>query len=295
MLSEFASINSDNAPAASEPHAASAAAPLERDSDRASSILSELTIEQRRKMIARLSAELSAEKSQIPPGNLQTSSRNTKNSEGNPLVPPGFWSTQQAIFQARALTVQSTQQVFHVLKNGVRCTRCDKIFFDKSTFNHHHSTSHKGKAMQYECNVAYKDVNGTMTSDIEWTFKPLPQPSAKVICAPGMLERQTKNLSKALQLYDYPKSVPIGDLSDPGIIIRDLFWTKSTTSPSLHQPYVIGSKHQFYSHYFSICSLCATSSAACCLIECAVIGQPVRALALAASVCLLTTPPPSVC
>ena len=49
---------------------------------------------------------------------------------------------------------------------------------------------------------------------------------------------------------------------------------------------------QFYSHYLSICGLCATASAAFCLIECTVIGQLVRALALAASVCLLTTPPP---
>ncbi len=72
--------------------------------------------------------------------------------------------------------------------------------------------------MQYECNVAYKDVNGTITSCIEWSFKPLPQPSAKVICAPGMLERQTKILSKALTLYDDPKWVPVGD---PGITIRD--------------------------------------------------------------------------
>ena len=104
------------------------------------------------------------------------------------------------------------------LKNGVRCQRCDKIFFDKSTFNRHHSTSHKGEAIQFECNVAYMEVNGSLTSDIEWAFKPLPQPSAKVICAPGMLERQTKILSKALDLFDDPKWGPIGD---PSVTIRD--------------------------------------------------------------------------
>ena len=48
--------------------------------------LQELSLEQKREMFERLRTELLAEVLQIPTGNLQPSSKNTKTSEGNPLV-----------------------------------------------------------------------------------------------------------------------------------------------------------------------------------------------------------------
>ena len=87
--SEFMQINLDDAPAASAPHAAPAEAPLKRASGGASSLLSGLTLEQRREMFARLSAELSTEMSQITSGNSQHATKNKKNTDGNPPVPRG--------------------------------------------------------------------------------------------------------------------------------------------------------------------------------------------------------------
>ena len=81
------------------------------------------------------------------------------------------------------------------LRTGTRCLRCDKIFFDKSNYNRHHTTYHQSEGpQQFESNVAFKEEGGTVTTDFDWKFSSLSAASlsAETAAAPGTLERQTR-------------------------------------------------------------------------------------------------------
>ena len=107
------------------------------------------------------------------------------------------------------------------LRTGTRCLRCNKIFFDKSNYNRHHTASHQSEGPQlYETNVAFKEEGGTVTTDFDWKFSPLSSapPPTEAAVAPGTLERQTRYLSKGARLYEDSIWATIGD---PSIEIRD--------------------------------------------------------------------------
>jgi hypothetical protein len=100
------------------------------------------------------------------------------------------------------------------LKAGVKCLLCNKIFFDKSNFNRHHSTLHAGQENSFE-NVSYlADDGGVIQEDMTWELAPLPAASFEAASvAPGCLERQTKILSRAAALFSEEKWSPVGEPS----------------------------------------------------------------------------------
>ena len=58
----------------------------------------------------------------------------------------------------------------------------------------------------YMTGVAYAESNGARTTDFDWTMDPLPVASSNALCAtPGLLERETKILSKAAALFSDKK------------------------------------------------------------------------------------------
>ena len=94
-----------------------------------------------------------------------------------------------------------------MFKTGVQCLRCHKIFCDKSGFNKHHSKSHTDEgAPMYMTGVAYAESNGARTTDFDWTLDPLPVGISTALCVtPGLLQRETKILSKAEALFSDQK------------------------------------------------------------------------------------------
>ena len=100
------------------------------------------------------------------------------------------------------------------VKLGVKCMLCNKMFFDKSNFNRHHSSHHKTEALKFENNVAYIEVDGVMQEQCEWNATPLPAATFNAAAAaPGCLERQTKILSKAASLFSEDKWLGIANPS----------------------------------------------------------------------------------
>ena len=108
----------------------------------------------------------------------------------------------------------------NMFKNGVKCLRCGHVFYDKSGFNRHHTQRHKDEgAPQFETNVPYKQVGDKFVAEFDWTFSPLSKASPlDEDSAPGLLERETKVLSKGKTLYSDSKFAVIGD---PGVLLRD--------------------------------------------------------------------------
>ncbi len=73
--------------------------------------------------------------------------------------------------------------------------------------------------MQFEVNVPYKNIDDAVVENFDWQLTPLPKVSPTDIApAPGLLERETKILSKAQQLYSYAH---YGALADPSVTLRD--------------------------------------------------------------------------
>ena len=124
-----------------------------------------------------------------------------------------------------------------MLKTGVKCLRCHRIFCDKSGFNKHHAKNHvdEGSAL-FLTGVAYTEINGARTTDFDWTMDPLPVASSNALCAtPGLLERETKILSKAAALFSDKKwslGEPTAGMLDEATahidMIDELAWTAST-------------------------------------------------------------------
>jgi len=106
-------------------------------------------------------------------------------------------------------------------KNGVKCLRCSKILFDKSNFNRHHLQVHKKETPLFESNVCYKADNDVMISEFDWSLVPLIQASetTAAAAAPGLLERETKILSRGAALF--PDSKIYTNVTNPSIGLRD--------------------------------------------------------------------------
>jgi hypothetical protein len=107
-----------------------------------------------------------------------------------------------------------------MFKYGVKCLRCNQILYDKSGFNRHHNQRHKEEgAGRFEANVPYLQVEDRIVSDFDWTLSPLSKASPlHEDAAPGLLERETKILSKGNQMYSDPQFSAVGD---PGVLLRD--------------------------------------------------------------------------
>jgi hypothetical protein len=105
-------------------------------------------------------------------------------------------------------------------KNGVKCLRCSKILFDKSNFNRHHQQVHKQLTPMFESNVCYKADKDVVISEFEWSLVPLIQASeANADVAPGLLERETKILSRGKSLF--PDSKIYISVTNPSVELRD--------------------------------------------------------------------------
>jgi hypothetical protein len=106
-----------------------------------------------------------------------------------------------------------------MFKSGVQCLRCKKIFFDKSGFNKHHLKSHEQEGpMLFETGVAYTEINGIKTCEFDWTLDPLPSASSNSqMVSPGLLERETKILSKAAALFSDERWT----MADPSRAMQD--------------------------------------------------------------------------
>jgi hypothetical protein len=106
-----------------------------------------------------------------------------------------------------------------MFKYGVKCLRCSQVFYDKSGFNRHQTQRHKEEAPQFETNVPYRQVGDKLVADFDWKICPLSQASPMDEgSAPGLLERETKVLSKGKSLYSDHKFAVLGD---PGVLFRD--------------------------------------------------------------------------
>jgi len=94
------------------------------------------------------------------------------------------------------------------------------MFFDKPNFNRHHNSFHKDETMLFKNQVAYTEKDGIVCTEFKWDCNSLPEPfsPAHQQAAPGLLERETKYLSKGEKLYGGTKFAPVGD---PGIIEKD--------------------------------------------------------------------------
>jgi superfamily II DNA helicase RecQ len=104
-------------------------------------------------------------------------------------------------------------------KTGVKCLRCSKVFWDKSNFNRHHAQFHKGKVYSFETNVIYQmEVAGEAPiSEFDWKVNPLLASSASALVADGLLERETKILSRGASFYADVKYAEVGN---PPILMR---------------------------------------------------------------------------
>lgn len=98
-------------------------------------------------------------------------------------------------------------------KTGVKCLRCSKVFWDKSNFNRHHTQFHKGKVHSFETNVIYQmEAQGEApVSEFDWTVNPLLASSVNALVADGLLERETKILSRGASLYADVKYAEVGN------------------------------------------------------------------------------------
>ena len=104
-----------------------------------------------------------------------------------------------------------------MFKTGVQCLRCGKVLFDKSNFNRHHVLAHQDEGLaQFQLGVLYAESDGVATTEFGWTYDALPQAIEKA-AAPGLLERETKILSKASSLYSEGKWA----LGEPGVHLQD--------------------------------------------------------------------------
>lgn len=106
-------------------------------------------------------------------------------------------------------------------KYGVLCTRCSKMFFDKSNFNRHHNIVHKSDGpMSFELQVPYKTgEDNAILTEFDWSDDPLPQAShLDATAAPGLLERETGILSRGASLYSDEKWAKI---AEPCVLQRD--------------------------------------------------------------------------
>jgi hypothetical protein len=94
-----------------------------------------------------------------------------------------------------------------MFKTGVQCLRCQKIFCDKSGFNKHHIKVHQQEGpVLFQSGIAYTESNGSRNTEFNWTIDPLPVASSGAsIVTPGLLERETKILSKAAALFSDEK------------------------------------------------------------------------------------------
>jgi hypothetical protein len=77
-----------------------------------------------------------------------------------------------------------------------------------------------------ENNVAYKEENGVLSVNMKWSFGALPSSSpSEVSAAPGLLERETKYLSKGAKLYENSKWSSVGsptvDMRDEAVRVLD--------------------------------------------------------------------------
>jgi hypothetical protein len=105
-----------------------------------------------------------------------------------------------------------------MMKSGVQCLICSKILSDKSNYNRHHASCHKEEGiMKFEV-VIYNVSQGIANTQFDWTFDALPQASAgEKEAAPGLLERETKILSKAVTLFSAEKWT----LGEPSVGLQD--------------------------------------------------------------------------
>ena len=106
-----------------------------------------------------------------------------------------------------------------MFKTGVQCLRCRKIFCDKSGFNKHHAKMHEEEgSMMFQTGVTYTESNGCRNTEFNWTIDPLPVASVSTpIVSPGLLERETKILSKAAALFSDDK----WSLGEPSVSLLD--------------------------------------------------------------------------
>jgi hypothetical protein len=107
-----------------------------------------------------------------------------------------------------------------MIKFGTQCLRCSNIFYDKAGFNRHHKSFHTDLSMEFKNQVAYTELNGVTTTEIEWDFETLPQESAPAQdqAAPGLLERETRYLTKGERLFSAARFVAV---ADPGVLQKD--------------------------------------------------------------------------
>jgi hypothetical protein len=106
-------------------------------------------------------------------------------------------------------------------KSGVKCLRCSKILWDKSNFNRHHAHFHKGLSFEFETNVLYQmeSAGESMQSDFDWKMEPLVSSSLDTVPAThGLLERETKLLSRGASLYGEAKYSVVGH---PPVVMRN--------------------------------------------------------------------------
>jgi len=124
-----------------------------------------------------------------------------------------------------------------MFKTGVQCLRCQKIFCDKSGFNKHHIKVHQLEGpVLFQSGIAYTESNGSRNTEFNWTIDPLPVASSGAsIVTPGLLERETKILSKAAALFSDEKwslgEPPVGmvdEATDHVDFIDELAWNAST-------------------------------------------------------------------
>lgn len=100
------------------------------------------------------------------------------------------------------------------------------MFWDKSNFNRHHSHVHRGLTFSFESNVLYKMESAdaatgeSMTSDFDWKVKPLASIASEsdAVVTGGLLERETKLLSRAASLYSDGKYAEVGN---PPVAMRN--------------------------------------------------------------------------
>ena len=101
------------------------------------------------------------------------------------------------------------------------------MFWDKSNFNRHHAQHHRGLPFSFECNVLYKTESKDekaggegMTCEFDWKLKPLASivSETDAVATAGLLERETKILSRGASLYADEKYAEVGS---PPVTMRN--------------------------------------------------------------------------